>query len=383
MLILEKPYVSEFLLDTIVQNDWPVLDNDAVRETDIEEGAFDMIPSEIAKNYYIAQEFPLIYSNSELAQSWVLKNLPDSNLSNYIRMFKDKIAFRDLLKELYPDFYYRGAELEELKAMKPEEIRFPVVVKPASGFYNICVYCIKEAKEWKDSISKLEKEIRQAAITYAGQALSTSKFIIEEFIAGEEYSVDAYFDRDGEPVILNIFQHPTYSDSDVTDRIHLASAGIMIKYMAKFGLLLRDIGQLRNIRNLPIHMELRVTEDGKIIPIEINPMRFSTWCAADVAKYIWGINVYECFFEQDMPDWNTILSNASKDVFYYSIAEVPNGARINGFEYDRWLRNYSNILEVRRIDYTKNPIFALIFGSTKSKEEVVQILSLNTKDYIL
>ena len=153
MLILEKPYVSEFLLDTIVQNDWPVLDNDAVRETDIEEGAFDMIPSEIAKNYYIAQEFPLIYSNSELAQSWVLKNLPDSNLSNYIRMFKDKIAFRDLLKELYPDFYYRGAELEELKAMKPEEIRFPVVVKPASGFYNIGVYCIKEAKEWKDSIS--------------------------------------------------------------------------------------------------------------------------------------------------------------------------------------------------------------------------------------
>ena len=45
MLILEKPYVSEFLLDTIVQNDWPVLDNDAVRETYIEEGAFYMIPS--------------------------------------------------------------------------------------------------------------------------------------------------------------------------------------------------------------------------------------------------------------------------------------------------------------------------------------------------
>ena len=84
-----------------------------------------------------------------------------------------------------------------------------------------------------------------------------------------------------------------------------------------------------------------------------------------------------------MPDWNTIVSNASKEVFYYSFAEVPNGARINGFEYDRWLQNYSNILEVRRIDYTKNPIFALIFGSTKSKEEVVQILSLNTKDYIL
>ena len=59
MLILEKPYVSEFLIDTIVQNDWPVLDNDAIQETDIEEGAIDTIPCDIAKNYYIAQEFPL------------------------------------------------------------------------------------------------------------------------------------------------------------------------------------------------------------------------------------------------------------------------------------------------------------------------------------
>ena len=38
-------------------------------DTDIEEGAIDTIPCDIAKNYYIAQEFPLIYSNSELAQN--------------------------------------------------------------------------------------------------------------------------------------------------------------------------------------------------------------------------------------------------------------------------------------------------------------------------
>ena len=44
---------------------------------------------------------------------------------------------------------------------------------------------------------------------------------------------------------------------------------------------------------------------------------------------------------------------------------------------------YMGALQPVFVDYTKNPIFALIFGSTKSKEEVVQILSLNTKDYIL
>ena len=115
MIILEKPYVSEFLIDTIVQNDWAVLENQAVDNADIEDGAFDKIPSEVAKNYYLTQEYPLIYANSENAITWVLENLPDSNLSSYIKFFKDKIEFREMLKELYPDFYFKAIDFEELK----------------------------------------------------------------------------------------------------------------------------------------------------------------------------------------------------------------------------------------------------------------------------
>ena len=120
MIIIEKPYASEFLIDTIVQNDWGVLDNTAVEEADIEEGAFDLISSDIAKNYYLTQEYPLIYSNSENAITWVLKNLPDSNLSNYIKLFKDKIAFREMLQEMFPDFYFKAVEFDELKKMTPD-----------------------------------------------------------------------------------------------------------------------------------------------------------------------------------------------------------------------------------------------------------------------
>ena len=89
MIILEKPYVSGLLIDSIVQNDWAVLENDIVDNADIEEGALEVIPSEVAKNYYSQVEHPLIYSNSENAIKWVLENLPDSNLSKYIKLFKD------------------------------------------------------------------------------------------------------------------------------------------------------------------------------------------------------------------------------------------------------------------------------------------------------
>lgn len=386
MIIIEKPYASEFLIDTVAQNDWGVLENDAIKDAEIEEGAFEMIPQEVAKNYYLTQEYPLIYSNSENAISWVLQNLPESNLSEYIKFCKDKVSFREALSEMYPNFYFKSVELEELKNMSADDVKFPVVLKPAVGFLSFGVHTIKDAKEWKDVVEKLDKEMRAATFMYPSYVVSSAKFIIEQLIEGEEYAVDAYYDRDGEPVILNIFQHPFYNMSDVSDRIYLMSTGIMVRYMAKFGLLLREIGKLKNIKNFPMHIELRVTKDDEIIPIEINPMRFAGWCTTDVAKYAWGINVYESFFEQKRPDWNSILANSSKDVYYFSMAEVPSNidkSKIKGFEYERFLANYSNVLEVRRINPRENPLFAIIFGSTKSKDEVVRILSLKTADYVL
>lgn len=386
MFILEKPYVSEFLIDTIVQNDWAVLDNIAVKDAELEEGVLNLIPTEKAKNYYLAQEYPLIYGNSENATSWVLKNLPESNLSKYIRLFKDKIQFRDLLKDMYPDFFYQSVEFDELKKFDTANLKFPVIIKPAVGFLSIGVQVVKDSKEWKETVSALEKDIKNASKLYSKDMIDSSKFIIEEFVQGEEFSVDAYFDRDGEPVVLNIYQHPLLNSKDVRNRMFLMSTGIMIKYMAKFGLLLREIGQLQNIRNFPLHLELKVTKDEKIIPIEINPMRFASWCATDVAKYAWGVNVYECFKNQTFPDWNSILSKAHKEVFYYSMIEVPNNidkSKIQGFEYERFLANYSNVLEVRRINPKWNPLFAVVFGSTKSKDEVVKILSLKVNDYII
>ena len=110
MYIIEKPYVSEYLVDTIINHDWNVLDNQTVEECGLEEGVFELLPSETATNHYLQQEFPLIYSNSENAISWVMENLPQSNLTTYIKTFHDKILFRDTLKEMYPDFYYKAIE---------------------------------------------------------------------------------------------------------------------------------------------------------------------------------------------------------------------------------------------------------------------------------
>ncbi len=385
MFIIEKPYASEFLIDSIVQNDWPVLDNDVIKQAEIEQGAFDLLPSEVAKNYYLTQEFPLIYSNSEAATNWIMENLPESNLSDYIQFCKDKTVFRETLKELYPDFYFASFDKEELKKVNTADIQFPVVLKPAIGFFDMGVHEIKTASEWKDAVSAIEKELKQAETMYAENVINSSKFLVEQMIEGEEFAIDAYYDRDGEPVILNIYQHPFLKGKNGGSRVYLMSTGIMIGYMAKFGILLREIGNLKNIKNFPMHIELRVREDGEIFPIEINPIHFASWCVSDIAKYVWGINVYDCYYKQKKPDWNKILSLAGRNVFYSISAEITpdiDKKSIHGFEYERYLGNFSNILEVRRINPRHNPLAAIVFGSTSHKEEILKILALKTKDYV-
>ena len=373
-------------MDSIVQNDWAVLENDAVELANIEQGAFEEIPSEIAKEYYEKIEYPLIYSNSENSINWVLENLPDSNLSRYIRLFKDKIAFRNMLKDIYPDFYYREAEFSELKHIQLEDLKFPFVVKPSVGFLSFGVHTIYSDSDWKSVLSRLETEMNEAHNMYPENVINSSKFILEEYISGEEFAIDAYYDSEGTPVILNIFQHPFLDSKDVRDRIYIMSVGIMARYMAKFVMLIKQIGDKNNIRNFPMHIEVRVTDDDKVIPIEVNPMRFAGWCTTDVSKYAWGINVYECFLNQTKPDWNNILEKASRGVYYFSMAEVSSDidrSKIKSFDYEKYLLNFSNVLELRRINPKKNPLFAVIFGSTDSKDEVKNILKLKTRDYTI
>ena len=385
MFILEKPYISEFFIDTIIKNDWPVLDNTVIREANIEDGAFVLWDSKKAAEYYSQLEFPLIYSDSENAISWILDNLPDSNLSSYIKLFKDKILFRELLKQIYPNFYYRAVDYEMLQHIIPRDVRYPVVLKPAVGFLSFGVHTIHNDNEWYEALELLKKEMQIASSLYPDNVINSSNFIIEEMIEGEEYAIDAYYNQNGEAIILNIFQHPFLDEKDVSDRIYIMSKEIMTKYLEKFSGLLTQIGNLKNIHNFPMHIEVRVTKDRNVIPIEINPMRFAGWCTTDVAKYAWGINVYEYFYNQMKPDWNTILTNANDEIFYFSMAEVPSDIekkKIKSFDYNKFLANYSNILELRRINYKDNPLFAVIFGSTKDKQEIRRILALKTKDYI-
>ena len=114
-------------------------------------------------------------------------------------------------------------------------------------------------------------------------------------------------------------------------------------------------------------------------------MRFCGWCITDIAQYAWNINIYEYFEEKKKPNWNEILKSTNDDYFYFTIGDVDNSIKkdeIKSINYDKYLKNISNPLIIRKIDYKTKPVFAIVFARCNNLDEIKNILKLNMKDFI-
>ncbi len=380
MIILEKPYVSDFLIETIKKNNFKVLNNEVARNYLPEEyltSTFETIKA------YNNDNEPF-YTNSENSINWIAKNLADSDLNKMIELSKDKALFRRTLKSIFPNYFFKECEYENLKNINPKDLKFPLILKPAVGFLSFGVYPIYNIEEWQKTLLNLEDDIKKFESIFPKSVVNTSTFVIEEMIEGEEYALDAYFDENGKAVILNIFEHPFSNGKDVSDRAYYTSKPIMKRYLRKFEELLNKIAEVGNYKNFPFHLELRVSEND-IIPIEINPLRFCGWCITDIAYYAWGINVYEYYFKKLKPNWDEILDKKDGTYYYFTMGDIPNDIKkdeIKDVDYWKYLHNISHPLDIRKIDFKTNPVFAIVFGKTKSLEEIENLLTLNTRKYI-
>lgn len=371
MFILEEPYVSDFMVETLEENQYQVLNNQVARSLSSKFNFVDEISNKV-------------YSNSENSIDFVLGNSEESDLAEIINICKDKYEFRNRLMNIYPDFFFEEVLLEDLDDLDITEFPMPFIIKPTVGFLSMGVHKVNSIDEWENVLMTIKEEVKSFKSFFPDRVLSSSGFIIEDVIDGDEFAIDAYFNESGEAAIMNIFQHPFVSAGDVSDRMYLTSKKIIQDNLKDFENLLSLIGETLNIKNFPMHMEVRKSKSGQIIPIEINPMRFAGWCTTDTAYYAYGINMYECFENQTKPDWDKILSAKGDEIYYFAMAETPSNIDKSNidFDYEGFKKNFSNILEFRKINYVEKPLFAILFGSVSDEEEITKILQLKTEDYV-
>jgi len=385
VFILDEPYVSDYLRDVVVDSGLPVLKTPLAMQRLGDTDARLLSSAEFAQK---AQETGArLYANSENAIGWIAENLAETDLPRQIAALKDKVRFREMLAGMYPEYVFREVAFDELDSVNVAELPKPFVIKPAVGFFSLGVHVVESDEAWPGVVAAIRADVARSAELYPQQVLEMDRFIIEQVIEGEEFAVDAYFRADGQPVIVDIMTHLFASADDVSDRVYYTSSTLIERAREPLAEFLAEVGRLANLHDFPVHAELRIDSAGRVAPIEINPMRFGGWCAADMAWWAWGFNPYEHYLNDTEPDWERICGEHRGEVCSLIVADIPadvNLASIESVDYEAFLARFSEPLDLRRTDFNCQPVFAFLFTKVAEEDmsELEAVLHADLRQYL-
>jgi hypothetical protein len=366
MIILEQPYVSEFLQLTVARLQIPVLATAFSKGLQHAPEMKMLEPDDFFSRLKAASN-PLLYSNSENSAELLNRYAPELRATRNVNYLKDKSKLREIFSALNPDVWFHTFSLEELDGIDVSTLSKPFVIKPVRGFASIGIHAVRDEAEWNGALEGIRKEAGLMQNVFPDAVVSLDRFLIEKYIEGPEIAIDAYFNEQGEPVILNILHHLFASETDMSDRLYLTSNEIIRKYHDPIIRYLREIARLRDLRNFPFHLEMRQDPEGYFVPIEINPMRFMGFCVADVEYYFYGINPYEYYFQQMKPDWDRILGPRGDKLYGMFGIDIPkhlDKTKIR-FGYEKFIAHFSNPLFYVKTDYRTLPVAIYLFAETQ------------------
>jgi len=367
MFIIDKPYVSELLSETLLKNQFPVLKTPDAIGLLPKEGINFLDESEAIQKYK-SGEIATIYTSSENSIGWIAKNLSFSELPQKVDVFKNKVKFRNVVSKLYPDFFFKEVDPDKIEDLDYDELPHPFIIKPNVGFFSLGVHKVSSRENWEKVKIEIRNEAELIKNTYPKEVLDTAKFIIEQNIEGEEYTVDAFYNENGEPLILGMMHHIFAGGEDTSDRLYTTSPKVIRENRERFMDFLIKLGKLVGLKNFPLHLEVRVDDLGNIMPIEGNPLRYGGWCtSAELTHYAYGFNPYEYVMMGKTPDWENILKKHSENSFSIIILNNNSGidaGKIKDFDYEKLTAKFEKVLELRKVDVKQFHIFGFVYAET-------------------
>ena len=383
MIILEKPYVSAPLVAYLEDKQIPVLHNDMAEVLKQQGHKLNLLDDQAFVEKY--EQSHQLYAVSENALVWLYAQLPESELVKKVKILKDKAAFRRICQQIYPDFYYKEVEMKALRSLNPDELPLPLVLKPAVGFLSVGVYIVRDKAEWQAALDDIDRNFAKQCAVFPDTVVRSEKFVLEQFIEGEEYAVDAYYDAESKPNIINIFHHIFKSETDVSDRLYCMSKQIFESNYPAFNQFCIDLNGALGLRNFPMHVEFRVDKNtGRAIPIEVNPLRFAGMCLNDLTRHTCGLLPVQAFFEGTHPDYATMWNGIENDVFSFVVLDKPYDTN-RKLDFERIKRHFHGVLETRDIMNPAMSIWGFLFTQTapEHKAELQEILHSTLEEFMI
>ncbi|WP_414623893.1 ATP-grasp domain-containing protein [Calothrix sp. CCY 0018] len=333
---------------------------------------------------YIKDKNAAVIINWEASLSFILNNLPQQKL-NQVNAFKNKAIFRKLVKELYPNLFYVELTRDTLQDFRfPEEVE-TVVIKPNIGTASIGIRTVHGQKEWVKAVDSVLKDIDIAKEHMNPAMLNDSSFLVEEFVNGDEFACDGFWDANGKTVITGIYQHPFASSLDVSDTVYYTSTKVVAETIKPTMQVLEDIGKKLDMRRFPFHFEFRFS-NGNLFPIELNPLRFGQVALPDITEYAFGFNPYDLFFTDKAPDWDSLLNDVGNSkVYAFVLASIPSKYEPEKYSFDE--ESFCNSFGDKLLNYLpSNPEITPFFGVAHivvdKVEEVLEYLTLDFESFL-
>ncbi|MCI8468706.1 MAG: ATP-grasp domain-containing protein [Eggerthellaceae bacterium] len=360
MIILDEPFTSAPLAQWLIESQHPVLANAYSRALSARAqageglpegaapGALNLVGEDEAARRLDAGE--RVYTNSENALAWILDHSSNAGLTDAIRLFKDKAALREKLAPLAPGLFFATLTRRDLDAVNVDDLPLPVVLKPAVGFCSMGVYVIEERDDWAAAVADIARHEDEWHARYPDSVVGSDVYLVEGYLTGTEYALDAYFDEEGRAHVLNVLRHDFAGPEDTSDRMYLTDAAIVADLAPRFTAWLDEVNTLVGARSIPVHVEVRVDGDA-IVPIEFNPLRFAGLGGTDVAYYAVGLRTYEAFLEDRPVDVAALYAAHPGEVFSMSLLNpAPDADTSRPFDYDALAARFSHVLALVPFD---------------------------------
>ena len=352
-----------------------------------ESGSIETLPKTegmqlIQEDFFIENYNDLLKQNkicitSEATLDSILKILNDEAKVDAIKSMKDKFLFRNLLKDKYPMLDYFTVNLSDITKLK---ISSEKIIKPVKGCFGTAVKRINEKSDLDKIVQEIKAEINRNSSILSENVLSQSEFIVEDYIEGEEYAVDMFYDSKGNPHIVNIYYHPNPKHIEYLHMIYYANKNIFELVYDKALDFFEKINEKLQLKSITLHSEFRLSEN--LVPIEINAMRFGGMGLGNMIYYSLGVNPYQCFIEERSPDWDKLWESHPNDNFVFFIAY--NGTKVNTNtqqpNLEKLEKKFTKILNKTYFKYQEQLAFG-IYTLNEDAKNINKLLQIDFNDY--
>ena len=294
--------------------------------------------------------------------------VPINSVDTY-RKLRDKKLMKQIWQSNGVDtakYYY----CQKTKDIPWEKINYPVIVKPTMGAASIGVYLCRNEEELKD---KSRKILMYNLTSLIGEEKKTG-LLVEEYIEGEEYSVDTIW-YDGQPIIDGIMSKGIIEGPYFPDKLYLLDSELdkdtmnLLKESSHKAV--KAAGDITGAT----HTEMRIF-NGKCYVIEsaLRPGAGGSFYTLFGQEY--GVSFYDLYISailgktERLKTWKLQEADTEKKSYWYSLSYDGEGVieKINGIndiknlDYVDYVRLYRKVGEDLPKEKDSNGYFGWIIG---------------------